>query len=117
MERALPILKIHTSKFIKGEIMHDITNFFAPGDIYFDVGTHKGDKADYFLGKGYECILIEPQPELVKHLRNKYRDEPLVHIIPKGVGKEIDILEMSISSSDPVLSTFSEDWKLGRFIN
>lgn len=97
--------------------MHTIINFFAPGDIYFDVGAHKGEKADYFLEKGYECILIEPQPKLVEHLRNKYKDESLVQIVPKGLGKEIDILEMSISSSEPVLSTFNEDWKLGRFIN
>jgi FkbM family methyltransferase len=95
--------------------MHDIIKFFAPGDIYFDVGAHKGEKADYFLGKGYECILIEPQPELVKHLRNKYRDEPLVHIIPKGLGKEIDILEMSISSSEPVLSHVQRRLETGPF--
>jgi FkbM family methyltransferase len=97
--------------------MHDVINFFAPGDIYFDVGAHKGDKADYFLQKGYECVLVEPQPNLVEHLRQKYQDQPLAHIVPKGLGKEIDILEMSISSTEPVLSTFSEDWKLGRFIN
>jgi len=96
--------------------MHEIISFFAPGDIYFDVGAHKGDKADCFLSRGYECILIEPQPKLVEYLKNKYKDEPLVHIIPKGLGKEIDILEMSISSLEPALSTFSEDWKLGRFI-
>lgn len=96
--------------------MHEIIKFFAPGDIYFDVGAHKGDKADFFLSKGHECVLIEPQPKMVDHLQYKYKDEPLAHIIPKGLGKEIDILEMSISSSEPALSTFSEDWKLGSFI-
>lgn len=49
---------------------------FAPGDIYFDVGAHKGDKADYFLQKGYECVLVEPQQNLVEHLRQKYQDQP-----------------------------------------
>ena len=96
--------------------MHHIINFFAPGDIYFDVGAHKGNKSDFFISRGFESVLIEPQPNLVEQLIKKYKDEPLVHIIPKGLGKEIDILEMSINSSEPELSTFNEDWKLGRFI-
>jgi hypothetical protein len=53
---------------------------FASDDIYFDVGAHKVDEA-VFLAKGYECILIEPQPLLVERLQNKYKDVPLVHII------------------------------------
>lgn len=96
--------------------MHDVINFFAPGDIYFDVGAHKGNKADLYLDKGYECVLIEPQPELVEYLLNKYKNNSFVHVVPKGLGKEIDILEMSISSTEPTLSTFSEEWKLGRFV-
>jgi hypothetical protein len=32
-----------------------------------------------------------------------------------GVGETFNILEMSINSAEPVLSTFSEEWKLGRF--
>jgi FkbM family methyltransferase len=94
---------------------HEIVKYFMPGDIYFDLGAHKGDKADAFISKGYKCILVEPQPELIKILNERYINNPVVEIVPMGVGERFDILEMSINSAEPVLSTFSEDWKTGRF--
>jgi FkbM family methyltransferase len=94
---------------------HKIINYFMPGDIYFDLGAHKGDKADPFIHKGYKCILVEPQPELIKILNERYINNPFVEIVPMGVGERFDILEMSINTAEPVLSTFSEDWKIGRF--
>jgi len=94
---------------------HEISKIFLPGDIYFDLGAHKGDKADAFIKKGYKCILVEPQPDLLYILNEKYINNPMVEIVPMGVGEKFDIIEMSISSKDPVLSTFSDEWKRGRF--
>lgn len=96
---------------------HEIVKYMMPGDVYFDLGAHKGDKADLFISKGAKAILVEPQPELVIILNQKYINNKNVEIVPMGVGENFNILEMSINSSDPVLSTFSEEWKLGRFQN
>lgn len=96
---------------------NEIIKKFVPGDIYFDIGAHKGIKADLFIEKGYKSILVEPQPILSKFLSEKYIKNPLVTIIPMVVGKCVDILEMSISTAEPVLSTFSSQWKEGRFKN
>jgi FkbM family methyltransferase len=96
-------------------IQHEISKFLISGDIYFDLGAHKGEKAEIFIGKGVKSILVEPQPDLILILKDKYLNNTMVEIVPMGVGESFNVLEMSINSTEPVLSTFSEEWKLGRF--
>jgi len=96
---------------------HQIMTFFAPGDKYFDIGAHKGDKAIPFINNNVECILIEPQPFCVDHLKKTFLNNPLVQILAIGLGESRNVLEMSINTNEPVLSTFNEEWKTGRFAN
>lgn len=96
-------------------IEHEVVKYLLTGDLYFDLGAHKGEKADTFIQKYVRSVLVEPQPEMVELLNKKYGNNRLVEIIPMGVGASLDILEMSINSKEPVLSTFSEEWKNGRF--
>lgn len=96
---------------------HQIINYFAPGDIYLDIGAHKGVKAQYFIDKEFKSILVEPQPECIKILNTLFKGSEIVEILQFGMGASRDILEMSINTREPALSTFSEEWKTGRFID
>jgi FkbM family methyltransferase len=95
--------------------MHELANSILPGDIVFDVGANQGDKAAWFLAKGARVVCVEPQPAMVEILHRRFDSNPNATIVPKGLGAKPGKLEMSINSNTPVLSTFSENWKTGRF--
>lgn len=58
--------------------------------IIFDVGAYVGDVTAFYqrMWPKASYYLFEPLPENVKVLRNRFRDTPTVHIIPKAVGSE-----------------------------
>lgn len=87
------------------------------GDVVFDVGSNLGIKAESFLKKGALVICIEPQPNCVKILREKFSSEPRVTIVPKGVAAAPGTMKIQVCSEAPTISTFAEDWKKGRFAN
>jgi FkbM family methyltransferase len=96
--------------------MHMIVHAVLPGETVFDVGANLGDKAQWFVDRGARVIAVEPQPKLIDHLKLRFSDNQLVTIVSKGLAEQAGELTMSISDNH-VLSTFSEDWKIGRFKN
>jgi FkbM family methyltransferase len=94
---------------------HDIKKFLNPGDLVFDVGAHLGSKSKELIKNKINVVMIEPQPECLEELRKLYSKNPFVTIIPMGLGKFKQKLEMNINSKMPVISTFAEHWKTGRF--
>jgi FkbM family methyltransferase len=81
----------------------------------FDIGANLGDKAEWFANRGVRVVAVEPQPALVQRLRERFTGNPLVKIVPKGLSFEPGILPMSINTKNHVISTFSAEWKTGRF--
>ena len=94
---------------------HDVKKFLNTNDLFFDVGAHLGDKSKELIKNKINVVMIEPQPECLKELKKLYSKNPFVTIIPMGLGRSKQKLEMSISSKQPVISTFAEHWKTGRF--
>jgi len=94
---------------------HDVKKFLNPGDLFFDVGAHLGSKSKELIKNNINVVMIEPQPECLEELRKLYSDNPSVTIVPMGLGKSKQKLEMSINSKMPVISTFAKHWKTGRF--
>ena len=94
---------------------HDVSKFLNEDDLFFDIGAHLGDKSKELIKKKINVVMIEPQPECIRILRELYSANPLVTIIPKGLGRSNQKLEMSINTKQPVISTFAEHWKTGRF--
>ena len=92
-----------------------IGQFFNRGDLVFDVGANQGLKTDLYLGFGARVICFEPQPHCVELLTKKYQNNQDVAIVNKGLAKNSGQLELSICDRADVLSTFSEQWKTGRF--
>ncbi len=87
----------------------------GPGDLVFDVGANVGAKAEALVQRGVRVICFEPQPGCVEALRRRFAGEPLVTIVPRGVAARPGTLQLSICNAAPTISTFSEDWKKGRF--
>lgn len=92
-----------------------LANLFNKGDLIFDVGAHVGAKTSFFLNYGARVICIEPQPICVKELRRKFENNSNVIIIDKGIAANSGKMSFSICSAAPTISTFSEEWKKGRF--
>ena len=109
--------KIRSFFFHKRVRYHDIKKFLNPGDLFFDVGAHLGSKSKELIKNKINVIMIEPQPECLKELRKLYSNNPFATIVPMGLGKSKEKLEMSINSKMPVISTFAKHWKTGRFSN
>ena len=76
-----------------------------------------GDKSKELIKNNINVVMIEPQPICLDHLKKMYSDNSLVNIVPMGLGRSAQKMEMSINSNQPVISTLSEHWKTGRFSN
>jgi FkbM family methyltransferase len=96
-------------------IPHEIVNSIGHGDLVFDIGANIGDKAAWFLQRGARVVCVEPQPDMVKVLREKFSGNKNIEIVPCGLGAENGDAKMYICSTAPVLSTFADHWKEGRF--
>ena len=88
---------------------------FKPADLIFDIGAHTGNKADKMLKMGAHVVCIEPQPKLIQQLHRKFRSNLNVSIVGKALADKPGKLKMSICNESPTISTFSEEWKHGRF--
>lgn len=97
--------------------MHAITQVVLPGELVFDIGANTGNKTQWFADRNVRVIAVEPQPDCVAHLRKRFSGNQMVTIVPKGVSDRPGVLELHISSQNNVLSTFSPEWKEGRFRN
>ena len=104
-----------TKRFVETP-MHAITYAVLPGELVIDVGANLGDKAEWFANRGVRVIAVEPQPKLVEALRKRFAKNLLVTVVPKGLAAQPGGMIMNISE-DHVISTFSDEWKTGRFRN
>jgi FkbM family methyltransferase len=87
----------------------------GPGSLVFDVGSNVGDKAAIFLALGARVVAFEPQPMCLRLLRKRFRGDPDIEIVDAGIADKTGQLTMSVCASAKTISTFSPDWKDGRF--
>ena len=85
------------------------------GDLVFDIGSCVGEATDEYLKAGARVVAVEPRKDLIKHLKHKYKSNSKVIIIDKGVASKQGARLFMLSSDVRTLSTFSEEWKTGRF--
>ena len=104
---AMPLIKRRASAFYSALIPRR--------SLVFDVGANVGDLTDVFLSIGSKVVCIEPNPGCAEGLRRKYRGRADVVVVGKGAGSGEGEMPFYISDESPSLSTFSEEWKKGRF--
>lgn len=91
-------------------ILRLYSQFINEGDLVFSVGANEGIMVDIFLELGAKVIAIEPNPDCIKILKNKYKDKE-VRVVEKGVGAENGELNFLICEDNSKVSTYLNKWK------
>jgi len=91
--------------------------FVGPADTVFDVGANVGAKTELFLQHAARVVCVEPQPECVKALKKRFKHDRRVTLVPKGLAEKPGSLDLSVCTEASTISTFSAEWKTGRFAN
>mgnify|MGYP001184704312 CR=1 FL=1 len=81
--------------------------FIPPGSLVFDIGANMGTRVETALALGARRIVaVDPQERCIRYLRLKYRHNPRVSIVPKGIAAEPGTLTLYLSPTSGA-STFS----------
>jgi len=91
------------------------SKFIKKNDLCFDVGAYMGNRVEIFLGLGAKVVSIEPQEKCINYLKKRFSKNPNFILIEKGLADKKGELSFSICEEADSISTFSEDWKEGRF--
>ncbi len=83
--------------------------------LVFDVGANTGAKTEQYLRNGARVVCFEPQSACVDALRERFRGNGRVVVVPTALGAHIGEAEMSICTEANTISTFADAWKAGRF--
>jgi FkbM family methyltransferase len=86
------------------------------GDLVFDVGANIGQSLENFLPLGARVIAVEPQPNCVRVLKEKFDNNKNVTIIQGGLSDKENVLTLFFCE-DASMSSFATKWKKGRFSN
>jgi FkbM family methyltransferase len=78
--------------------------------LVFDVGANGGAKAWVFASMADKVICIEPDPDAVAYLRQRYRNNPRIIIVPKGVGAREGSAPFFVFNKGDCYNTFSDKW-------
>lgn len=90
--------------------------FIGPNKLFFDIGANIGNRTRIFKRLGVKVVAVEPQPDCADKLEKQFSGKNVV-VVRKGLGREVGEMKMSVCTSEKGLSTFSENWKTGRFKN
>ncbi|MFA6486021.1 MAG: FkbM family methyltransferase [Candidatus Magasanikbacteria bacterium] len=103
-----PINYIYSFSFFK--------QFIGPNKLFFDIGANVGNRTRVFNRLGVKVVALEPQSNCADKLAKEFVNKNVV-IVRKGVGRGMGEMRMSVCTNVSSISTFSEDWKTGRFKN
>lgn len=78
--------------------------------LVFDIGASEGNKTSIFLQNAEQVVCVEPNPESVKSLRRRYRDNPKVKIVQSACGDHPGLAKLRIFEKGLGYSTLSEKW-------
>lgn len=88
--------------------------FIEPGNLVFDVGACNGTRTEIFRLLGAKVIAIEPLAawgdEFVPELFWKFKDDPLVTIVPIALSDEGGRMEFCIQKYIPCMSSLNHTW-------
>ncbi len=89
-----------------------LTNFYADfvkeGDLCFDIGAHLGNRTNAWRALGAKVIAVDPQPQCLAFLRNKFGKDGGVTILPNAVGEESGTANLYISQLTPTITTLAD---------
>ena len=89
-----PIVRNHL--FHLSKLANFYSHFFRKGDLVFDVGANTGQKTEHFLQLGASVLAIEPNPDCVAKIRQKFIGCKRLSIQEVAVGNEVGYTNMNI---------------------
>ncbi len=84
--------------------------FIQPGDLWFDVGAHVGNRVAAWTRLGARVVVVEPQSFLMSWLRRRYGGAPGVTLVEAAVGAAPGRAVLRHDPRNPTVSTLSDEW-------
>ncbi len=79
--------------------------------LVFDIGANNGDKARIFSRIAKRLICLEPNPESIARLTERFGGDPRIVIVPQGVSDSSGVGTISVYPGDQsAYSSFSPRW-------
>ncbi len=93
-----------------------LTNFYKAfvkeGDLCFDIGAHLGNRTNAWTALGAKVIAVEPQPQCMRYLKQKFSNNSNVVLLQKAVSNEPGQASFHVSELTPTISTMAaKDWR------
>jgi FkbM family methyltransferase len=82
------------------------SQFISHGSLVFDIGANVGNKTQVFRDLGAKVVAVEPHPDHLVHLRNRFPD---ILVVPKAVGRAAGRAEMGFGG-ELNLASLSPKW-------
>ena len=74
--------------------------FSGKGKIALDIGANKGDYTELLASKFDKVYAIEPLPENIEDLKERFKDNPKVTIIPKAISHKAGTAKLYLNGKD-----------------
>jgi len=93
-----------------------LVNFYEPfvkkGSLCFDIGAHLGNRTNAWQALGAKVVAVEPQPQCMRYLQQKFGKDPNITLLQKAIGATAGKTQFYISELTPTISTMAaEDWR------
>jgi len=86
------------------------SQFLKKGDLVFDIGANKGLHTKIFLDLDCRVVAVEPNPELVNKLNNKFGKK--IVLVDKGIGPKNDVMDFKMFLEDGHSTFYKNNPKL-----
>ena len=80
------------------------------GDLCFDVGANRGQKALIFLSLGARIISVEPQKRMHHILQERFRGNSRITVVNCALGDRPGEAMLTTSSQLPEVASLTSDW-------
>lgn len=104
------LLTYYGNPLNSGRLKRLYGQFLGPGDLYFDIGAHVGNRVRIAADLGAYVIALEPNPTLVAFLQRRYGDNDSISILQQGIAEHNGSATLYISDQTPTVSSLSESW-------
>ena len=104
------LVTYYGNPLISRRLRHLYSQFLGPGDLYFDIGAHVGNRVRAAANLSARVIALEPNPYLMTFLQRWYRDNNSVSILGQGIAERRGTATLFISEQTPTVSTLSKSW-------
>jgi FkbM family methyltransferase len=81
--------------------------FVGPSKLIFDIGANLGERTQLFLDTKSRVVCVEPQPDCVRQLRERFADR--VELVEAAVGNRAGRAELRLATYH-TLASLSSEW-------